>query len=252
MKQSWSPADQSQQDHHLQHVLENVREKTRQGISSLAIFDLDGTLFDNRARTVYILREIADQYDERLPQLSAAMDDFQDLSIIQYGVMDTLDQLHVRNPEERTFIQQQWAKRFFTDDYQRFDVPLPGAKNYVSRVHEAGATVIYLTGRDVNMLVGLTESLRMYGFPVGIVGTMMLTKKAFEEADEVFKQNVGAYLKRLGEVVAVFENEPANSNLLQVLFPQATSMFVLTQHRPDAPTLNGGIIRIRDFRVRSA
>jgi hypothetical protein len=100
------------------------------------------------------------------------------------------------------------------------------------------------------MLVGLTESLRMYGFPVGIVGTMMMAKKLFSEADEVFKRNAGAYLKRLGEVVSIFENEPANSNLLQRLFPGAASFFVLTQHRPDAPTLDGGIHKIRDFRIR--
>jgi len=250
MEQAWTAEDQSRQNEQLQLVLDRIRSKTQNQVSSLAIFDLDGTLFDNRARTVYILREIADHYEDRLPQLSAAMDGFQNMSIIQYGVRDTLDRIGVRDEAERSFIQEQWAKRFFTDDYQRFDIPLPGAKSYVCQVHEAGATVIYLTGRDVNMLVGLTDSLRMCGFPVGIVGTMMLTKKAFEEEDEVFKRNVGAYLKRLGRGGAVFENEPANSNLLQAAFPDASSLFVLTQHRPDAPALNSGIHKIRDFRIR--
>ena len=122
----------------------------------------------------------------------------------------------------------------------------------MQRVHEAGATVIYLTGRDLGrMFVGTAESLRLYGFPVGIVGTMMLVKKEFEEADEAFKKDVAAYLRRLGEVTAIFENEPANSNVLQRAFPEASSFFVLTQHRPDAPALNKGILRIRDFRDRS-
>ena len=39
---------------------------------------------------------------------------------------------------------------------------------------------------------------------------------------------------------------------LQNAFPEASSFFVLTQHKPDAPALNKGILRIRDFRARSA
>jgi hypothetical protein len=85
---------------------------------------------------------------------------------------------------------------------------------------------------------------------VGVVGTMMIVKEAIEQDDEIFKKAVSAHLRRLGEVVAVFENEPANSNILRARFPQAASFFVLTQHRPGAPSLAPGVHRIRDFRVR--
>jgi hypothetical protein len=50
-------------------------------------------------------------------------------------------------------------------------------------------------------------------------------------------------------VVAIFENEPANSNMLFKQFPEAASFLVLTQHRADAPRLDPGIARIKDFRV---
>ena len=130
-------------------------------------------------------------------------------------------------------------------------MPIPGGKAYVSRVHAAGATVIYLTGRDVGrMLVGTTECLRLYGFPVGIVGTMMLVKREFEEKDEVFKTDVISYLKRLGSVEAIYENEPLNINIMSRAFPEASSFLILTQHRPDAPDLEKGIHRIRDFRIK--
>ena len=56
-------------------------------------------------------------------------------------------------------------------------------------------------------------------------------KKEFEQDDELFKKEVSEYIDRLGEVVAVFENEPANSNILHARFPKAASFFVLTQHR---------------------
>ncbi len=252
MTTAWTQDDQQRQNAYLQRILERIQAKTARQASSLAIFDLDGTLFDNRPRTAYILRQIADQFASELPQLVQAMDGnaLQDLSIIQYGPLSTLDGLGVTDKRERDLIAEQWAKRFFTDDYQHFDVPLPGAKSFVSQVYEAGATVIYLTGRDVNMLVGLTETLRMCGFPVGVVGTMTMTKKDFDQDDGIFKETVAAYLDRIGEVLAIFENEPANSNLLQKIFPGAVSMFLLTQHRQDAPPLADGIIKIRDFRIR--
>ena len=233
----------------LAEVVDLVKTRTAQRRSTLAIFDLDGTLFDNRTRTMFILREISEKFDRRLPQLSAAFSGFRGLSVVDYSLDVTLRRLRVRSAAEISFIKQEWAKRFFSDEYQKYDMPLPGAKAYVEQVHAAGATVIYLTGRDVGrMLVGTTEVLRLYGFPVGVAGTMTIVKKEFEQDDELFKKEVSEYIDRLGEVAAVFENEPANSNILRARFPGAASFFVETQHRPGAPRLHAGITRIKDFR----
>ena len=40
----------------------------------MVIFDLDGTLFDNRPRTMYIFRQIADQFYDQVPQLVKAVE----------------------------------------------------------------------------------------------------------------------------------------------------------------------------------
>jgi hypothetical protein len=247
----WDQADQDTQNRMLDEVVERITRKTEEQKSTLAIFDLDGTLFDNRTRTMFILREISEKHGHELPQLIDAFDQFQELSVVEYSLLETLKKLNITDRWEREFIIKEWEKRFFSDEYQIFDLPLKGAKSYVCRVHEAGATVIYLTGRDVaHMLVGTTESLRLFGFPVGIVGTMMIVKREVEERDEVFKRDVVSYLKRLGQVEAIFENEPLNSNILAKAFPDATSFLVMTQHRPDAPTLDRGICRLKDFRIR--
>ncbi|OGS12287.1 MAG: hypothetical protein A2234_01925 [Elusimicrobia bacterium RIFOXYA2_FULL_58_8] len=235
----------------LEKVIRAIQKGTEAGRSTLAIFDLDGTLFDNRTRTIFILREISEKFDNKAPELAAAFETFQDLSIVDYSLDTTLKRMGVRHPAEIAFIKQEWARRFFSDDYQKYDMPILGAKAYVERVHKAGATVIYLTGRDVGrMLVGTTEVLRLYGFPVGVAGTMTIVKKESEQDDELFKKEVSGYIHRLGEVVAIFENEPANSNILHTRFPGAASFFVLTQHRPDAPQLNPGIYKLRDFRIK--
>lgn len=237
----------------LEGVISRIKKCTARGRSTLAIFDLDGTLFDNRTRTVFILREISEKFDHKAPELAAAFESFQNLSRIDYSLDKTLARMGVRHPAEIAFIKQEWARRFFSDEYQRYDMPISGAKAYVDRVHRAGATVIYLTGRDVGrMLVGTTEVLRLYGFPVGVAGTMTIVKKEFEQDDEIFKKEVSEYIDRLGEVVAIFENEPANSNILQARFPAADSFFVLTQHKPGAPALGPGIRRIKDFRSGNA
>ena len=248
---TWTKEDQDNQNLHLQRILDRVRVKTKRQASSVVIFDLDGTLFDNRPRTMYIMRQIADQFYDQMPQLVHAVEcgDINNLDNYEYSLDASMARLGVTDANEISLAKSEWAKRFFTDHYQQFDVPLPGAKKFVCDVYDAGATVIYLTGRDVNMLVGLTQTLRMCGFPVGVVGTMTKTKKDFNQDDGVFKDEVAAYLDRLGEVVGIFENEPANSNLFQKNFPGATSMFLLTQHRPDAPALDDGITPIRDFRI---
>ena len=234
----------------LETVIAGIEERTARNRSTLAIFDLDGTIFDNRTRTIFILREISEKFAAKATELSAAFERFLDLSAVDYSLDVTLKQLGVKHPAEVAFIKQEWAKRFFSDEYQRYDMPILGAKAYVERVHKAGATVIYLTGRDLGrMLVGTTEVLRLYGFPVGVAGTMTIVKKESEQDDGIFKKEVSDYINRLGEVVAIFENEPANSNILHSRFPKAASFFVMTQHRPDAPALNGGIEKIKDFRA---
>lgn len=246
----WTPALQRKQTELLNHAIGNIEHLTKKQLSSLVIFDLDGTLFDNRTRTIFILREISELFSDKVPQLAAAFDRFHELGVIDYSLETTLKRMKVTDKKEIEFVKTEWGRRFFSDGYQKFDFPLLGAKTYVCRAHEAGATIIYLTGRDVGrMLVGTTECLRLYGFPVGVEGTMMIVKKQFEQDDELFKKEVSRYLARLGKVVAIFENEPANSNILQAKFPDAESFFVLTQHRPDAPRLNPGIHKIRDFRT---
>ena len=94
------------------------------------------------------------------------------------------------------------------------------------------------------MLAGTTEVLRLYGFPVGVAGTMTIVKKESEQDDELFKKKVNDYINRLGEVAAISGNEPADSNILHARFPKAASFLVMTRHKPDAPALNGGIQKI--------
>jgi hypothetical protein len=141
-----------------------------------------------------------------------------------------------------------WKKRFFSQEYQRFDVPLPGAVAFVRRLYDEGATVCYLTGRDYpGMGVGCLSSLHSFGFPASLMRTAMVLKPDFETPDLDFKRDALGFIDQLGTVVASFDNEPGNCNLFAERWPQALVGLADTSHAPGAPPLDAGVIRFDDF-----
>ena len=51
----WNSVYQQRQNEELQALIDKIEKNTQEDISSVVIFDLDGTLFDNRPRTLHIL-----------------------------------------------------------------------------------------------------------------------------------------------------------------------------------------------------
>jgi len=100
-------------NHPLFKVIEKVRNYTKENISSSVIFDLDGTLFDNRTRTAFILREIAEKFEKKIPLLRNIVDNFSDLSLFRYDLTETLSNFKITNELEIEFIRKEWEKRFF-------------------------------------------------------------------------------------------------------------------------------------------
>jgi hypothetical protein len=210
------------------------------------IFDLDSTLFSTQERNLAILRE----FIERI----GAPADFQAVALrlttaeMGWNIMDDLRRRGFRHEGTLDRLKQFWHKRFFTDDYLAHDQPLPGAAAYVTAVHDAGAQIYYLTGRDEpGMGKGTRLSLRAHHFPLEGERVILRLKPTFEESDIVFKRRVLGELDHLGPVRAAFENEPANANLFAEHFPDATVVFLETIHSPDPPPLAAGIVRVKNF-----
>ena len=85
---------------------------------------------------------------------------------IRYGIVENLLHLGVTDPALHEEGFAFWKERFFGDPHQRHDVEIAGARAYVHACYEAGAVVVYLTGRDLpNMALGSFASLRDLGFP---------------------------------------------------------------------------------------
>ena len=215
----------------------------------VVVFDLDGTLMDNRPRTCTILREFA----ETLGKDDAALADrLRTISPdgLAYLLTDSLVRLGIERTDLVARAEEFWRERFFADEHLRHDVEVSGAVRFARACYDVGATLVYMTGRDLPLMgIGSFRSLRDVGFPIGVPGTELVCKPDPAMADEAFKRLEAPKLARVGEIVASFDNEPANCNTLLAQNPECESILIDTQHLPGAPPLDPGVHALADFRI---
>jgi hypothetical protein len=213
----------------------------------VVVFDLDGTLMDNRPRTAAILRELAGEWAAREPEIAKRLLAAQ-ASTIPYHFKDTLASLGIERNDLSAFAFEFWKARFFADPHIAHDVEVHGAARFARACYDAGASLVYLTGRDLpQMGLGTFGSLRNLGFPIGVCGTELVLKPDPKMLDFEFKRSEAPKLARVGRVVAAFDNEPANCNVFLAQFPDCASVLVDTQHAGGAPPLSDGVKVIADF-----
>lgn len=233
----------------LARVIDRIREVRAGHRPPVIVFDLDGTLMDNRPRVVAILHELADHWRASHPEAAACCARAHPDDIV-YGITENLRHLGVVDPALHREGFEFWKARFFADPHVRHDVEVHGARAFAWACHEAGAVVVYLTGRDLaNMALGSFASLRDLGFPIGIIGTELVVKPSFETPDVTFKRSVAPQLSRLGTVVAAFDNEPANVHVFLEAHPESIGVFLDTQYAPDPAPLDPRAAVIHTFEV---
>ncbi len=215
----------------------------------VVVFDLDGTLMDNRPRSCAILHDIAARWTTREPALATRLAAVQPAEIV-YHFRDSLERLGVTRPDLVDEAFAIWKERFFSDEPLRHDTEVRGASRFARACYEVGATLVYLTGRDLPLMgMGTFASLRDLGFPIGVPGTELVLKPDAAMPDTEFKRFEAPKLARVGRVVATFDNEPENCNILFAQFPDAATVFLDTQHLAGAPPLQPGVRVIRDFEL---
>ncbi len=232
-------------------LLDDVVERCRtdgKARAPVVVFDLDGTLMDNRPRTAVILRELGELWRESHPEVARTLANAK-TDELAYLLTDSLARLGVTKTELVREAEIFWRERFFTDEYLAHDVEVPGASAFARACYEAGGILVYFTGRDLPLMgIGSFASLRDLGFPIGLPGTELVLNPDAAMPDEAFKRMQGPALERVGKVVAIFDNEPGNCNILGEHFPAAHSVLLDTQHLPGAPPLNASVRTIADFR----
>jgi hypothetical protein len=233
----------------LTSILEQALELTKKNEPLKAIFDLDSTLFDVSFRIAKIMHDfaatVADQYPEASKKLLTLVPDPSD-----FGVKKTLMRLNFEAPNEE-FIKnlvEYWKRHFFSSDYLYLDQPYPGAKKYVNELHQAGAEIYYLTGRDIpGMLKGTIDSLKFHGFPIAEDHTNLVLKPSTNISDHDFKKDFFKNLDLNSKNIWFFENEPTNIHLVNENSPHINIVFVNTVHSGKAPEPGVQISRIPGF-----
>jgi hypothetical protein len=238
-------------------LLESIVARARQGSEAspsvaarpVVVFDLDGTLMDNRPRSCAILHEIAQRWREREPDLAARLLQVQPADLV-YHFRDSLGRLGVTRKDLADEAFGVWKERFFSDEPLRHDVAVLGASAFARACYDAGATLVYLTGRDLPLMgMGTFASLRDLRFPIGVPGTELVLKPDAAMPDTDFKRYEAPKLARVGNVIATFDNEPENCNIFHAQFPDAATVFLDTQHLAGAPPLDPAVRIIGDFEV---
>ena len=231
-------------------VLDEVRLRVEGSKgNAVVVFDLDHTLYDNRPRTLQILLEFAASLPPEQVDLAERIGNMK-VSDVHYRLAETLDHVGVQDEGIVNAATAFWVERFFTDEYVRYDVPLPGAVRYVQELHAGGAFVVYMTGRAApQFLVGTTASLRRWGFPIGTPHTQLITKPDPKTDDLVFKARAFRQIDRLGRVVAAFENEPGNLAAMAEHWRECVPVFLLTDFNPKhaGEKLPDRVRKVRDF-----
>ncbi|MBC7693169.1 MAG: HAD family hydrolase [Methylotenera sp.] len=231
----------------LNGILAAVQSQVSAGQIPVVLFDLDDTLFDSRSRTLPILLKFSSDpaMKARYPEETAVLSRLQ-LWDVHYDLATTL---HVQGIDRADFSQQLsdfWTLHFFSNECEN-DHVIPLAPEYVRTLAQAGARIVYLTGRDrIRMGVGTRKALQGRGFPTRGL-TLLLMKPNAQVADLEFKLSAFKWIGTQGKVVAVFENEPANLNAMKRAFPEAQSVFVdsIRSSRPEMPA--AGTVWIRSF-----
>lgn len=213
----------------LARVREEVRTRIKHGGKPIqVVFDLDSTIFDVKPRTLRILKEFARtpearKISEEIVGWCSGLEAFKLLYTLEESAR--ANQVPGDEATARAFLKQAfrfWLDRFFTHQYLSVDVATPGAVDFVNRVVDEGAHAIYLTGRDwPGMGRGTRSMLEHCGFPTDPRYTNLLMKPNAGLDDAEFKDDALRQLRIDGNVVALFDNEPANFHVFEKNFPEA-------------------------------
>ncbi len=227
-------------------VLDRVLDRARRlGPRGVVVFDLDSTLLDNRPRQAVILSEFG-----RLRQIAAleqARPEHWDGWEIRRAMTNAgLAPVEVERHAEDA--KAFWRDRFFTSEYCRLDDAVPGARDFVEAIARTRAQVAYCTGRHEAMRAGTVQCFTRLGFALPGDRVHLLMKPSFELSDDDWKSAAYDRLRAIGDVIAVFDNEPTHVNGYRAAFPDALCVHLATDDSGRPVPLADGILSVHDFR----
>lgn len=225
----------TQSSHLLRQILARIESLHRLGKRSLAVFDLDSTLFDVSPRVQQILLDFAEEpaHQEKFANHLMALKNIR-TERKDWGFQNALERAGFdgRHVEFEAAVRDYWHQRFFSNDYLQFDLPYDGAVDYVMDAANRGADIVYLTGRDVERMgAGSALTLKQWGFPLSDDKHRLVLKPEKSMNDAEFKTD---WFRALSadeyEDIWFFENEPVNICHLKEHLPQIKVIYFDSTH----------------------
>lgn len=218
----------------LQQILTDIQAFSSQGEKSLVVFDLDSTLFDVSPRLERILLDFAavPLNKKKFPQQIRLLKNIKALRH-DWGIVGALQRVGLdgHHREFQDAIHEYWHQNFFSNHYLQFDDIYEGALEFVQAIDNAGAEIVYLTGRDVaRMQEGSFKVLQDWGFPLHENAKLIL-KPHLSMDDAEFKTDyfLSAQKKNYKKIY-FFENEPVNLHHLLQHGPAVEIIFFESTH----------------------
>lgn len=224
----------------LRQILVKTRNSIVEKQKTLVVFDIDSTLFDVSPRFEQILLDFAANPDNQnqFPEQARLLKNIKTFSS-DWGITNALRRVGLdgHHPEFQEAIHQWWFERFFSNDYIHFDRPYQGAVEYVNALAQAGADIIYLTGRDqARMAEGTPRVLLQHKFPLDGVQAKLVLKPHKSMDDARFKTDWFLENSNNYQDIYFFENEPVNIELVRKECPQVQLIFFNSTHSGKAET----------------
>lgn len=221
--------------------IRNKKEKT------FFLFDLDATLFDNSPRVHKIINDFIKSFSDKYPEEIEKMKKIKRKDIV-WGMKNILSDfgIDIKNEAFMSDVIKFWYLRFFSNSYI-IDTPLKGSIDFIKKLEQTGTQIVYLTGRFESMREGTSRNIREYGFPLDKNGTNLVLKPHNKIEDHVFKHTAMEDMRKFGNLIAGFDNEPINVNIFKQHFETSHIFFLETNHSPNPPNLIKNIHTIRNF-----
>lgn len=239
----------------LKQILTEIEETKRSGGQTLAVFDLDSTLFDVSPRIQKIVAELAETLENTEEHRSVA-EKLKGVVVEKsdWGIRSAVQRLglHESHPELALMARDFWSQRFFSNEYLRFDQPYFGAVEYLRDLRLLGSEIVYLTGRDqIRMKEGSFQTLRDHGFPLDPpMSAELVLKPQKGQDDELFKSKwFHTVDKSKYSHIWFFENEPVNIEQVQRDHPEVKLVFFDSTHSGKSQSPQGLPV-IKDYRLR--
>lgn len=206
------------------------------GGNAVAVLDVDLTLIENAPRTRALL---ADFCRLHVPGDAALIERAASLGLV-FSIQRNAIALGL--PEHLIpAVFPFWRTAFFDPGYLKYDHALDGAAAAVNALRAADISVVYLTARPSSLAAATVASLAELGFPIGVVGTTLVTKDDPAESDHDYKARALGWIGRLGRTILVADNEPLHVNAMHAAFPDALAVHVNTRHSSPAPPLAAAV-----------